>query len=101
MFWICSTQGRYERNIYKVLVGKTEGNWSFGTPRRRWNDIGTDLKDEGLEFWDTGSFSKQDSEPSGSTQGWNFLAKFVSWIVDELFWILIDLGYFNLYIGIN
>jgi len=34
----CST---YEerRGVYRVLVGKYEGNRSLGRPRRRWEDI--------------------------------------------------------------
>jgi hypothetical protein len=27
-----------ERKVYKVLVGKPEGNTSLGRPRRRWED---------------------------------------------------------------
>jgi hypothetical protein len=38
-----------ERNVYKVLVGKPEGNRPLGRPRRRWEDgIRMDLRDIGL-----------------------------------------------------
>jgi hypothetical protein len=29
---------REERKVYKVLVGKPEGNRPLGRPRRRWED---------------------------------------------------------------
>jgi hypothetical protein len=32
------------RNVDKILVGKPEGKRSLGRPRRRWDDIRTDLK---------------------------------------------------------
>jgi hypothetical protein len=39
-----------ERNVYKVLVGKTEGKRPLGRPRRRWEDgIRMDLR--GLAWW--------------------------------------------------
>jgi hypothetical protein len=31
----CSTIGE-KRNAYKLLVGKPEGKWPLGRPRRRW-----------------------------------------------------------------
>jgi hypothetical protein len=38
-----------KRKVYKVLVGKPEGNRSLGRPRRRWEDgIRTDLRETGL-----------------------------------------------------
>jgi hypothetical protein len=38
-----------ERKVYKVLVGKPEGNRPLGRPRRRWEDgIRMDLRDIGL-----------------------------------------------------
>jgi hypothetical protein len=38
-----------ERKVYKVLVGKPEGNKKLGRPRRRWEDgIRMDLGDIGL-----------------------------------------------------
>jgi hypothetical protein len=38
-----------ERNVYKVLVGKPEGNRPLGRPRRRWEDgIRMDLREIGL-----------------------------------------------------
>jgi hypothetical protein len=37
-----------ERNVYKVLVGKTEGKRPLGRPRRRWEDgIRMDLRETG------------------------------------------------------
>jgi hypothetical protein len=37
-----------ERGVYKVLVGKTEGNRPLGRPRRRWEDnIKMDLQEVG------------------------------------------------------
>jgi hypothetical protein len=39
-----------ERKVYKVLVGKPEGNRPLGRPRRRWEDgIRMDLREIGLE----------------------------------------------------
>jgi hypothetical protein len=36
------------RGVYRVLVGKSEGNRPFGRPRRRWNDnIKMDLQEVG------------------------------------------------------
>jgi hypothetical protein len=38
-----------ERKVYKVLVGKPEGNRPLGRPRRRWEDgIRMDLGEIGL-----------------------------------------------------
>jgi hypothetical protein len=38
-----------ERKVYKVLVGKSEGNRRLGRPRRRWEDgIRMDLRETGL-----------------------------------------------------
>jgi hypothetical protein len=38
-----------ERKVYKVLVGKTEGERPLGRPRRRWEDgIRMDLREIGL-----------------------------------------------------
>jgi hypothetical protein len=39
---------------YKVLVGKIEGRRPFGRPRRRWENIRTDLREIRRETW-TGS----------------------------------------------
>jgi hypothetical protein len=37
-----------ERNVYKVLMGKPEGNRAFGRPRRRWEDgFRMDLRENG------------------------------------------------------
>jgi hypothetical protein len=42
----CSTKGE-KRNAYRVLVGKPEGKRPLGRPRRRWDDIRTDLRMRG------------------------------------------------------
>jgi hypothetical protein len=40
------------RCVYRVSVGKTEGNRQLGRPRRRWEDnIKIDLREVGLEIW--------------------------------------------------
>ena len=40
---------REMRGVYRVLVGKPEGNGPLGRPRRRWEDnIKTDLQEVGL-----------------------------------------------------
>jgi hypothetical protein len=37
-----------ERNVYRVLMGKTEGKKPLGRPRRRWEDgIRMDLRETG------------------------------------------------------
>jgi hypothetical protein len=39
---------RWERNVYRVLMGKPEGKSPVGIPRRRWEDrIRMDLKETG------------------------------------------------------
>jgi hypothetical protein len=45
----CGTHRRgEERNVYRVLMGKPEGQRPLGRPRRRWEDgIIMDLKDTG------------------------------------------------------
>jgi len=36
------------RDVYRVLVGKPEGKWPLGSPRRRWEDnIKMDLQEVG------------------------------------------------------
>jgi hypothetical protein len=38
----------WERTVYKVLMGKTKGKRSPGSPRRRWEDgIKMDLRETG------------------------------------------------------
>jgi hypothetical protein len=38
----------WERNVYRVLMGKPEGKRTLGRPRRRWEDcIRMDLRDIG------------------------------------------------------
>jgi hypothetical protein len=41
-----------ERKMYKVLVGKPEGNRPLGRPRHRWEDgIRMDLREIGWRVW--------------------------------------------------
>jgi hypothetical protein len=41
------------RGLYRVLVEKCEGSWTFGKPRRRWKDnIKMDLNEFGSGFMD-------------------------------------------------
>jgi hypothetical protein len=51
----CSTNGE-ERNSYRILVGKLEGNRQLGRPKRRWVDnIKMDLRDivwDGMDWID-------------------------------------------------
>jgi hypothetical protein len=38
------------RCVYRVLVGRPEGNRSLGRPRRRWeNNIKKDLRETGID----------------------------------------------------
>jgi hypothetical protein len=42
-----------KRNVYRLLVGKTEGKKPLGRPRRRWIDnIKMELLEIGLSFGD-------------------------------------------------
>ena len=42
-----------ERRVYRVLVGKSEGEKPLGRPRRRWVDnIGMDLQEVGCGYVD-------------------------------------------------
>jgi hypothetical protein len=42
-----------KRNVYRILVGKTEGKRPLGRPRRRWIDnIKMDLLEKGLNVVD-------------------------------------------------
>jgi hypothetical protein len=36
-----------ERGAYRILVGRPEGRRPLGRPRRRWQDIKTDLQEVG------------------------------------------------------
>jgi hypothetical protein len=48
----CGTNGG-KRNVYRLLVGKTEGKRPLGRPRRRWLDnIKMDLLEIGLSVVD-------------------------------------------------
>ena len=51
MGWACSTYGA-RRGVYRVLVGKPEGKRPLGRPRRRLEDIKTDLQEVGYESMD-------------------------------------------------
>jgi hypothetical protein len=68
------------RNVYIIVVRKSEGKELFGRPRHRWNDIRMDLK--GVKVW-TELFRlriepvvgccKHDNVPSGSIKSGKFL----------------------------
>ena len=72
------------RGVYRVLVGKPEGNKPYGRPRRRWeNNIKIDLREVGLWHGLDLSVSDQEqmagccesgNEPSGSIKWEEFLA---------------------------
>jgi len=42
----CSADGE-DRGVQRVLVGKPEGKRPLGRPRRRWENIKTDLQEVG------------------------------------------------------
>jgi hypothetical protein len=44
----CGTNGE-QRNVYRILVGKTEGTGPLGRPRLIWVDINMNLRELG---WD-------------------------------------------------
>jgi hypothetical protein len=53
------------RNVYKVLVRKSEGRIPLGRPRHRWDDyIRTDLKEIGWNVVDWIHLA-QDRDPAG------------------------------------
>jgi hypothetical protein len=35
------------RNVYRILVGKSEGKSPLGRPKRRWKNVGMDLREIG------------------------------------------------------
>jgi hypothetical protein len=44
----CSTHG-YERNVYRILAGKAEGERPLGRPRQSWEDnIKMDYRKDGV-----------------------------------------------------
>jgi hypothetical protein len=48
----CITYGE-RRRVYRVVVGKCEGKWPLGRPRRGWEDnIKIDLQEVGCEGMD-------------------------------------------------
>jgi hypothetical protein len=52
MDWSCNIYGEM-RNVYKILVRKSEGKRPFGRPKHRWKDnIRMDLKEIGWESVD-------------------------------------------------
>jgi len=52
MGWACGAYGLGE-GVYRVLVGKPEGNRPLGRPRRRWVDnIRMDLQEVGCGYMD-------------------------------------------------
>ena len=55
----CSRYGE-RRCVYRVLVGKTEGNRPLGRPRRRWvNNIKMDLQEMGCGDMDWMELAKE------------------------------------------
>ena len=51
MVWACSTYGE-RSGVYRVLVGKPEGENPLGRPRHRWEDkIKMDLQEGGWVDW--------------------------------------------------
>jgi hypothetical protein len=77
----CSTHGRDEKCIY-ILVGKSEGKRSLGTPRRGWeNNIRNHVREIGWEGVDWMHVAQvrgklqvhvQSNEPSDSIKGDEF-----------------------------
>jgi hypothetical protein len=66
-----------KRNMYRLLVGKSEGKRPLGRPRRRWMDnIKMDLLGIGLNVVDWIGLAQVESscelgnEPSGSIKCW-------------------------------
>ena len=54
MIWVMQHVARKgeERGVYRVLVGKPEGERPLGRPRRRWVDtIRTDLQGWDVSIW--------------------------------------------------
>jgi hypothetical protein len=52
----CRTHGR-DQKWYKILVGKSEGKTRLGRPKRRWENIRTDLREtvwEGVDWMQLG-----------------------------------------------
>jgi hypothetical protein len=81
------------RNAYRILVGKPEGKWPLGRPRRRWVDnIKMDLREIGWDGMDW-IYLAQDrdrwralvntNEPSGSIKCWVY---FLSGCAIGSFW---------------
>jgi hypothetical protein len=71
----CSTNGE-NKNAYRLLVGKPEGNKPLGRPRRRWvDDIKMDLVEIvwGGVDWISKSSCECGIEPSGSVKCWDVL----------------------------
>jgi hypothetical protein len=67
-----------KRNVYRLLVGKPEGNRPLGRPRYRWIDnIKMDLSEIGLSVMDWIGLAQVESsclfgnEPSGSIKCWD------------------------------
>jgi hypothetical protein len=54
MRWVSHEERMQDmKNVYKILVGKPEGNRPLRRPRHRWEDnTEIDLKEIGWEGWD-------------------------------------------------
>jgi hypothetical protein len=66
---------REKRNVYRLLVGKPEGNRPLGRPRRRWIDNSKmDLLEIGVSVVDWIGLAQElgelGNEPSGSIKCW-------------------------------
>jgi hypothetical protein len=63
--------------MYRILVGKPEGNRPLGRPRRRWEDnIKMDLQEVGcggMDWIELAGTYECGNEPSGSTKCGEFL----------------------------
>jgi hypothetical protein len=77
-----------KRNIYPILVGKSEAYRTFGRPRLRWdNNIKMNFKEKAMNVW-TGfiwhrmeivaGWCEHGDEPAGSAKGLKFSASWVA-----------------------
>jgi hypothetical protein len=69
--WAERVRSMGNKNAYRICVGEPEGKRPLGRPRRRWNDIKMNLRQDGV-VW-AGLICEYDNEPSGSTKCWEIL----------------------------
>jgi len=66
-----------EKDVYRVLLGKPEGQRPHGRPRHRWEDnIKMDLQEVGcgdLDWFELAGTCKRGNEPSASIKCREFL----------------------------